>query len=91
METTQKIYPTGDKVLVKIAKQEDKTESGIYIPDTAAKEMPVQGVVDAIGEKVNTMKVGDVVLFSKYGPDMVAFREDKFYIIKEENILAVIK
>lgn len=98
---TPKIIPMGDRVLVKIAPIELVTKSGIIIPDTAAKDRPIQGVVEAVAparfdDKLGVLvpsifKVGDVVLFSKYGPDEVNMGEDKYYILKEENILAVIK
>lgn len=91
---TQKIYPTEDRVLVKIPKVETATASGILIPETVSKERPIQGVVEAVGPgRYDPMeiKVGDIVLFSKYGQDEVCFGEDTYYILKEENILAVIK
>lgn len=95
----KKIIPKGDRVLVKITPEETTTKSGIIIPDTAAKDRPIQGVVEAVGPgRVSehghwmpvTVSVGDVVLFPKYGPEEIRFGNDTYYILKEENILAVI-
>ena len=96
------VKPLGDRVLVRPFTAEDlatKNKFGIIIPDTAAKEKPEQGEVVAVGEgrmengKLIPVKVkiGDVVIFSKYGFDDVTVDGSEFYILKEENILAIIK
>lgn len=98
------VTPLGDRVLVKpflASEGEVKNSFGIIIPDTASKEQPEQGEVVAVGPgrfdsnsgKIVPMKVkvGDVVIFSKYGFDEVKIDEKELYIIKEENILAVVK
>src|SRR5689334_4491292 len=95
------IKPLADRVLVKPETAEDeKTASGIIIPDTAKKEKPEQGKVVAVGEgKRNEkgevlpmrVKVGDVVVFSKYGYDEVTLDDQEYYIVQESNILAIIK
>ncbi|MEK9182332.1 MAG: co-chaperone GroES [Patescibacteria group bacterium] len=96
-----KIIPLGDRVLLKISedKNQSKTASGIFIPDTVDKEKPEQGKVVAVGEGKYidgkliplNVKVGDKVVFSKYGYDEVKVGEEEFLIIKEDNILAIIK
>lgn len=91
METTQKIHPTFDKVVIKLAKANTTTASGFIIPETAAKDKPVQGVVESVGPQVSEVKPGDTVIFPKYGPDEFMLGEDRYYILKQENILAVIK
>ena len=93
--------PLADRVLVKPEEGADeKTASGIIIPDTAQKEKPERGVVIAVGEgKRNEkgdvlpmrIKVGDTVIFSKYGYDEVKLDDEEFYIVNEANILAVVK
>lgn len=94
--------PLGDRVLIKPLTQEEiskKTSSGIIIPETIDKEKPEQGKVVAVGEgryvdgKVVPIKVSvdDRVLFSKYAYDDVKIDGEEFYILKEENILAIIK
>lgn len=102
MSIKQKIMPLGDRVVVKpFTEQEKKTKSGILIPETVSKERPEQGKVIAVGEgKWNedgdarvqmSVKVGDVVLFSKYGPDEVKIDGEEYYVLREDSILAVIK
>lgn len=96
----KEIKPLGDRVLVKpIDYKESKTEAGIIIPDTTEKEKPEQGKVIAVGEGKYvdgklipvSVKKGDTVVFSKYGYDEVKMNEEEYFIIREENILAVIK
>ena len=96
-----KIQPLGDRVLVKPVPNDDhkKTKSGIFIPDTVSKEKPEQGEVVAVGPGRTEdgksvpvkVKVGDLVMFSKYGYDEIKIDEVEYFIIKEENILAIIK
>jgi chaperonin GroES len=98
----QKIMPLGDRVVVKpFTEQEKKTKSGILIPETVSKERPEQGKVVAVGEgrwnedgdaRVKmSVKIGDTVLFSKYGPDEVKIDGEEYYVLREDSILAVIK
>ncbi|MBI2617986.1 co-chaperone GroES [Candidatus Kaiserbacteria bacterium] len=95
-----RISPLGDRVLIEIPPREQKTKSGIIIPDTVSQEKPEEGKVIAVGlgrvtEKGEVIpvrvKVNDRVVFSKYGYDEITVDEVKYYIVKEENILAVIK
>lgn len=95
------IKPLGDRVLVKPNGAGDtKTASGIIIPDTAHKEKPERGEVIAVGPGKRgddnevipvSVKVGDTVIFSKYGYDEVKVDDVEYYIVSENNILAVIK
>lgn len=93
------IKPLGDRVLVEPLEATTKTASGIIIPETASKERSEQGVVVAVGPgKRNddgklvplTIKKGDRVIFSKYGPDEIKLSGKDYFIISEANILAVI-
>jgi len=76
-----------------------KTASGILVPENINKEKPEQGTVVAVGEgnyengKLVPLKVkvGDKVIFSKYGYDEIKMNDKKYFIIKEDNILAIIK
>jgi len=98
MEKTTKIQPLGDRVLVKPIPSETKTKSGIIIPETVEKEKPDQGEIVAVGEGKYEdgkliplrVKVGDIVLFSKYSPDEIKVDGEEYYILREENILAII-
>ncbi len=95
------IMPLGDRVLVSPeVETHEKTASGIYIPDTAKKEKPERGEVIAVGPGKRgddnelipiAVKVGDTVVFSKYGYDEVNIGDEEYYLISESNILAVIK
>ncbi len=95
------IQPLGDRVLVRPESAADeKSPSGIIIPDTARKEKPERGEVVAVGEGKRTEKnelvplrvnVGDTVMFSKYGFDEVKIENEEFYIVSESSILAIIK
>lgn len=76
------------------------TKSGIVLPDTAEKEKPIKGRVLSVGPgKVNeqgvrtplSVKVGDTVLFKKYGPDEIEIDGKKYLVGDEEDILAIIE
>jgi len=96
------IKPLGDRVIVRpLAEEESGTVSvsGIIIPDTAKKEKPEQGIVLAVGpgkwdedgEKRLPLdvKVGDRVIFSKYGYDEVKIDDKEYFIVSENSILGV--
>jgi chaperonin GroES len=93
-----KLKPLGDKVVVQVLEQEDKTASGIYLPDSAKKK-PQEGKVVAVGEGRTldsgernklTVKVGDKVLYSKYGGNEVTVGGDDFLILDEDQIYAIL-
>lgn len=94
------IKPLSDRVLIEPISVEEKTKSGIILPDTAEKERPEQGRVVAIGAgkvipelgkrvPVN-VKIGDIVLFSKYGPTEIKVDGKEYLIAREEDILAIL-
>jgi chaperonin GroES len=93
-----KVKPLNDRVVVKPLEGEEKTASGIVIPDTA-KEKPAEGEVIAVGPgKVDDgvrvpldVKVGDTVLYAKYGPQEVKVDGQKLLILSESDILAVVE
>ncbi|MDR2726876.1 MAG: co-chaperone GroES [Deltaproteobacteria bacterium] len=93
------LKPLNDRVLVKRLDSEEKTSGGLYIPDTA-KEKPSQGEVIAVGEgkladsgKRVTMavKAGDKVLFNKYAGTEVKLDGVEHLVMREDDILAIIK
>ncbi|MCL5781314.1 molecular chaperone GroES [Desulforamulus profundi] len=93
------IKPLGDRVVVKAIPQEEKTKSGIVLPDTA-KEKPQQGEVIAVGpgrllengqRATIDLKVGDKVFFSKYAGNEVKIDEEEYLILREMDVLAVIE
>jgi len=96
-----KLKPLLDRVLVEKIKKEEKTESGIILPDTAKNESPVQGKVIAVGPgRVNvnggkispSVKVGDKILFKHgYGIDEIKIDDKEYLIMKEEDIIGIIQ
>mgnify|MGYP001325805445 CR=1 FL=1 len=88
-----KIKPLADRVLVEPKEAEEKTASGIYIPDTA-KEKPQRGTVIAVGPgtKDITMevKVGDEVLYGKYSGTEITVEDNDYLIMKQSDIFAVL-
>ena len=94
-----KVRPLNDRILVKRLEEEETTKGGIIIPDSA-KEKPAEGEVIAVGKgKMNDkgdrvemdVKVGDRVLFSKYGGTDVKFDGVDQLIMREDDILAVVE
>ena len=93
-----KIKPLSDRVVVKAEAPEEKTASGIILPDTA-KEKPQMGKVVAIGPgKISdsgssikmTVKVGDKVLYGKYSGTEITFENEDYLIMKENDIFAIL-
>ena len=94
------IKPLSDHILIEPIKEEEKTKSGIFLPDTAQKEKPEQGIVIAVGQGKKTddgkivpvsVKPGDKVLFTKYGPNEIKIDGREYLIAREDDILAVIE
>jgi chaperonin GroES len=92
------VKPLADRVLVKPAAAEEKTKSGIIIPDTA-KEKPMQGEIVAVGTgKVSEegkvtplqLKVGDRVLYGKYAGTEISLEGEEYLIMREADIFAII-
>jgi len=93
-----KLRPLGDRVVVEPAEQEERTESGLYIPETA-KEKPQKGTILAVGDgrrdddgKRVPMDVekGQTILFARYGGTEVKIDGKKLLIMKESDILAIV-
>ena len=91
-----KLHPTGDRLVVKPTQSEEKTKSGIYIPDTA-KEKPQEGKVIAVGPGKMTdegkripmdVEVGDIIIYAKYGGSEIKLDEEELIIVRESDILA---
>jgi chaperonin GroES len=87
------IKPLADRVVVEPAAAEEKTASGIIIPDTA-KEKPQKGTVVAVGDgkkdEPMTVKVGDSVLYGKYSGTDLTLEDKEYMIMRESDILAVL-
>lgn len=83
------IKPLGARVLVEKAEVEEKTASGIIIPDSA-KETQNRGKVLAIGKDVEDVKVGDTVLYGKYNGTEIKENDKEYMIINSEDLLAIV-
>ncbi|NCO23439.1 co-chaperone GroES [bacterium (Candidatus Moisslbacteria) CG12_big_fil_rev_8_21_14_0_65_36_11] len=93
------LEPLGDKIIVKPTEEQEVTQSGIVLPQTA-KEKPEKGEVIAVGKgkllengerAPLSVKVGDKVVFKKYSPDEIKIDKEEYLIISEDDILAIIK
>ncbi|HOI59939.1 MAG TPA: co-chaperone GroES [Candidatus Pacearchaeota archaeon] len=86
-----KLKPLTNHVVIEPVKPEEKTKSGIVLP-SIGEESPEQGVVIAIGsdEKIE-VKVGDKVIFSKYGPTKAKVEDKDYLIASQDDILAIIE
>ncbi len=97
-----KIQPVDERVLVKPIEEEERKVGSIYIPDTASKDRPQIGEVIAVGDDVvhtnetrkklsELVKVGDRIIYPKYGGTEIKLDEDEYLIISRSDILAVVK
>ena len=95
-----KIKPLSDHIVIEPIAHEEKTKSGIFLPQTAEKERPEQGKVVAVGPgkmlssgKRSEMEVkpGDTVLFTKYGPNEIKVDGTEYLIARQEDILAILE
>lgn len=95
-----KVRPLGDKIMIRRSEARDKTDAGIYLPESA-KDQPREGKVIAVGEGILnkdtgqympfTVKKGDRVIFSSYAGTEVKLGDDEYLILTEEDILGVIE
>lgn len=96
------IKPLADRVVIEVQKDEKggKTKTGIYLPETVDKERPEQGKIVAVGPgKLSdegkripmNVKKGDLVLFTKYGPNEIKVDGKEYLIAREEDILAILE
>jgi chaperonin GroES len=87
------VKPLADRVLVQPAEAEEKTASGIIIPDTA-KEKPMRGTVVAAGpgkkDEPTTVKVGDTVLYGKYSGTEIQVEGQDYLMMRESDIFAIV-
>jgi chaperonin GroES len=92
------IKPLGDRVVIKVLEREEKTASGIVLPDTA-KEKPQEGEVIAVGSGkyidgklvALDVKVGDRVIYSKYAGTEVKINNEEYLIMRENDILGIVE
>lgn len=94
-----RVRPLADRVVVKPTEREEKTQSGLYLPDTANKEKPQEGNVVAVGDGrlddngkriTMTVKTGDRILFAKYAGTEIKLDGVDYLILAEKDILGVL-
>jgi len=93
------LQPLGDRLVVKPLEEQEKTKSGLVLPDTA-KEKPQEGKVIAVGSgrllddgtvKKLEVRAGDRVLYGKYAGTEVRLREEDYLILREDDVLAIVQ
>jgi chaperonin GroES len=100
MEGSMNLKPLGDRVVVKASEAEEQTKSGLFIPDTA-KEKPQKGTIMAVGEGrwddegkkriPLDVKVGDVVIYGKYGGTEIKVDGEDYLILSDRDIYAIVE
>lgn len=83
------ITPLAARIVAIRQEAENKTASGLYLPD-GAKEKPVVAKVVAVGKDVKEVKKGDFIVYKEYAPTEVKVKDQEYLIIKEEDVLAVL-
>lgn len=100
MSSDFRIRPLADRVVVKPLEREEKTKSGIYLPDTAARERPMEGTILAVGKGrrdengelvAMNVKPGDKVVFAQYGGTEYKIDDVEYFILAEKDILGIIQ
>lgn len=95
-----KLKPLSDRVIIEPISEEKKSKGGIILPETVDKERPEKGRVVAVGPgKIDdkgkrvppNVKKGDIVLFTKYGPNEIKIEGKEYLIAREEDILAILE
>ncbi len=98
-QSTLKVRPLYDRLVVEPQEAESKTAGGIVIPDTAGKDKPMRGKVIAIGNgkyidgKMHPLqvKVGDEVLFGKYSGTNITLADKEYLVMREEDVMGVVE
>jgi chaperonin GroES len=94
-----KLKPLSNKIILEAVSSEEKTKSGIIIPDTVNQEKPEQGKVLAVGpgkllkngqRSQMDIKVGDMVIFSKYSPSEIKIDGKEYLVVSDEDVLAIV-
>lgn len=98
-QTTPRIRPLSDRIVVEPKEKETKTAGGIVLPDSADKEKPVEGVVVAVGDgkwhdgkkEPLQVKVGDKILFGKYAGTNFKLADKDLLVMREEDVMGVLE
>lgn len=89
MEMSSPIKPLADRVVAVREKAQEKTASGLYLPDSS-KEKPVMATVVAVGPKVEQVTVGDKIVYKEYSTTDLKINETEYLIVKEDDVLATV-
>jgi len=89
MEMSSPIKPLADRVVAVREKAQEKTASGLYLPDSS-KEKPVMATVVAVGPKVEQVAVGDKIVYKEYSTTDLKINETEYLIVKEDDVLATV-
>ena len=89
MEMSSPIKPLADRVVAVREKAQEKTASGLYLPDSS-KEKPVMATVVAVGPKVEQVAVGDKIVYKEYSTTDLKINETAYLIVKEDDVLATV-
>jgi len=81
--------PLNKNILIKRVEEETKTSSGIIIPDNA-KEKPSIGDVKAVSDEIKDVKVGDKVMFSKFGGTELSLGNEEYLVLEHDNIFGIV-
>lgn len=84
------LHPLADRIVARPVEAETKTASGILLPDQAKEKTQIAAVL-AVGKDVKEVKVGDQIVHSEYGPNRFKQGSEELIIVKEEDVLAVVK
>ena len=86
------IRPLRDNILVQLLKKDSKTKSGIVLPETVSEDKPQEGKVIAVGDsKEIKVNVGQTVIFAKYSGTEIKINAEDYLLIKNEDLLAIVK
>lgn len=85
------LQPLFDNIIVSVDKRQEQTEGGLFIPDMVSEDRPQKGKVLSVGQEVQIVREGDEVVFKKYSPDEVKIGEETVLILKEEDVIALVK
>lgn len=88
----ENIRPLRDNVFIKLLKKDTQTKSGIVLPETASEDKPQEGKIIAVGDsKEIKVKNGQTVIFAKYSGSEIKINNEDYLLIKNEDLLAIIK
>lgn len=85
------VEPLFDNLLVAVDDRKETTESGFVIPDNASHDRPQKGTVKSKGPEASVVNVGDIVVFKKYSPDDFEIEGEKFWILSQKDVIAIIR